>query len=231
MKNARISWVAGLASLWALSASATPISVAFQGFSNGSQNGSISGVRDAGVAAGQFEFNVVSGVFWDTTLDAFCIDVTTNLITGGSASYDLLAANTSTRLNNNQRSLIASLYDQHGSQITSATNSAAFQLALWEIVYDSATSLALGNGSFSGSGFGSSLTTAQSWLGGLNTSGTYSSSNYDFFVLEAPNNDNGRDINQSLLLVKPTSVPEPGTLALLSAGLIACGLARRRRVA
>lgn len=220
-----------MASVWALGATAAPISLTYTGFTNGSQSGSIYGVRNVGVSAGQFGFNVVDdgGVYWDSTVQGFCIDVTTNLVLSGSVQYNLIEADSSSRLNAQQLSLIGSLYDQRAGSLTNATNSAAFQLALWEILYDPGTLQLTSNGSFWASAFGGNArSVAQNWLNGLDDSGSYVSS-YEFWVLESPLNSAGRLTTQSLLVARPTSVPEPGTLALLGLGLVACGVATRRR--
>jgi hypothetical protein len=229
VKSKMISWSAALvASLWALCAAAGPITVQFTGFTQGYQAGSIYGERNASVAAGQFQFNVLNngGVYWDTVLKAYCIDVTTNLITGTSAQYNLVSPLSSGRIDAQQLSLISSLFDQHAGAVTTAANSAAFQLALWEIIGDPA-SLQLGSGpDFWSTTFNGSQGIAQSWLDGLDKSGSYSSSSYEFYVLQPSGAS-----NQTLLTARQVAVPEPGTLGLMSAGLIACFLVQRRRVA
>lgn len=229
MKSKIVSIGAGiLLSLCSLAASAGPISVQFTGFSQGYQAGSIYGERNASVAAGQFQFNVLNngGVYWDTVLKAYCIDVTTNLITGSTAQYNLISPLSSGRIDSQQLSLISSLFDQRAGSVTSSANSAAFQLALWEIIYDPA-SLQLGNGpDFWSNSFGGSKGIAQSWLDGLDKSGGYSSSSYEFHVLQPHG-----AANQTLLTARQVSVPEPGTLGLLGAGLVACLLVNRRRIA
>lgn len=236
MKKNRIAQLAAfVAALWVTSANAVPIQLSYDGFVDGYKTGTIYGTRNANVAAGQFGFRVINngGVYWDDDLQAFCIDVKVNLITSGTVTYDLISASDSSRLGATRLSLIASLYDNHYASLNGATDHAAFQLALWEIIYNPTTlNLYSGYGinyGFGASGFGSALSRAQSWLGGLTSTG-YASSTYEFFVLESPDH-RGKDINQSLLLARTVSVPEPGTLVLLGIGLIACGLVRRRRSA
>jgi hypothetical protein len=214
-----------LAGLWAVGASAAPISVTYTGFADGYEQGSIAGVRNATVHAGEFRFNVTNngGVYWDSTLEAFCIDVTTNLVQNSGVQYDLVSASSlgATRL-----SLIGNLYDNHAATLSGATQSAAFQLALWEIIYDHGNGLNLNSGSFSAtSAFDGAKALASSWLGGLNAS--YVGSAYDFYVLEPINPVS----NQRLLTaqLRPVQVPEPATLALLGTGLLICGVMRRRR--
>jgi hypothetical protein len=228
MKSKIVSLAAGLlASVWALTATAGPITVQFTGFTQGYQAGTIYGERNASVAAGQFQFNVMNngGVYWDTVLQAYCIDVTTNLITGSAAQYNLISPLSSGRIDAQQLSLISSLYDQRAGSVTSAANSAAFQLALWEIISDPA-SLQLGSGpDFWSNSFNGSQGIAQGWLNGLDKSGSYASSSYEFYVLQ-PNGV----ANQTLLTARQVSVPEPGTLGLLGAGLVAIVLMHRRRI-
>jgi hypothetical protein len=212
--------------LWAFGAGATPITVKFNGFVNGYRVGSISGVRNvSGVAAGEFDFNVSDngGVYWDDELKAFCIDVNDDLVTGTSVMYDLVAAGPSGALSSEQLSLISQLYDGHAGALGNATNDAAFQLALWEILYDSGGPLELQNdGNFSASTFNTSRDLAQVWLDGLVANANYQSSKYELYVLGA----DYPEVNQTLITAH--SVPEPGTLSLLGVGLIAFGITRRR---
>ena len=213
---------------WSMGALATPITIRYTGFENGSQTGRISGVRTANVAAGQFSFNVINngGVYWDTELNAFCIDVRNNLVTGQQVVYDLVAAPPSTYLNSQQLSLIGRLFDARAGALGSAANDAAFQVALWEIIYDAGSSaLNLATGNFSASQFASAVSIAQSWLSALSTVGTYTSSRYEFFVLRPISPMQ----NQTLLTWRPVTVPEPATLSLLGAGLLLVGVIVRRR--
>jgi hypothetical protein len=216
------------------------MTVAFSGFSGGSENGSLYGRRNVNAAAGQFQFNVQSDpgdVYWDATLKAFCIDVLTNLVTTGSVRYDVVAGTSSTSgLNTQQRSLIGQLYDNHASSLGTyasggVARDAAFQLALWEIIYDFNGPLNLDNGAGRGtfwtSSFDGASALAQTWLSSLNTAPQTYVSQYDLFVLDPHTPDR----NQTLLTARPVSVPEPAMLSLLGVGLLAVGICRRRRKA
>ena len=111
-----------------------------------------------------------------------------------------------------------------GHLVNNAKTQAAFQIAIWEIAYETSGSynLSTGTAKFSGGTAASSgaLTLATSWLGSLGAN------TMDVKVLESLSI---RNIKGHQDVVFAQAVPEPSTYALMAAGLMSIGFVARRR--
>jgi hypothetical protein len=243
MNNGKMfkAWSAGIVLMTVSAfAGATPLTMdlKYSGFPDGSRGGTI--IDDGtgtNVRAGMFRFSVsnVQGtspiqISSGDVLDAFCVDIHTYLDTTNVVGYSLLSA-TSYFSDVDKVDQIGKLYTGFESSVRDSGNagySAAFQLALWEIINEKTSELSLTGGSFASHAFVDARGIAGEWLGSLDNF----QNNYDLFVLSSDLTgvDDVTKKSQDLLVFSPKSpakVTEPGTLALLALGI--GGLVLRRK--
>jgi len=194
----------------------------FLGFANGSRsvNFSVSAPNVAAsgfVSAGGFSVSLNSG----PSFTAYCVDVYQSISFAAPAytDYSVVAGPLHAFANANAATDIGRLFSA-GHVVNSATTQSAFQIALWEISYETTGSynLASGAASFFGGTAASSgaLAFASSWLGGL---GSVTNS-MTVSVLESRSRQDQ---------VFATPVPEPSTYVLMAGGLLGVGFVARRR--
>lgn len=216
---------------------------------------------DMDVRAGKFNFNVITSpdtAKWNNTLQAFCTDVDNDLLKGTNVTYDIVAATTaSSGWSSLQLAQVSWLFDtQYGSLGNSTVNNAAFQLTLWEILFEKGTigfSLNEDNNSprkstfWADTSFNGARTMANTMLSGISgVTAAYTSTTWDLYVLKSPFECSkydkngvctkwGDQISQNLITAlardprNPNEVSEPGTLLLLSIGLGGILFSIRRR--
>jgi len=213
---------AGLA--WTPTAQADPLMAT--GFTIGSQPVTLTSpnfVLGPTVNAGAFSLNPPAGVI------AYCIDIF-QTIHFGTLYYDYTAAPLAADLGLTaaRKAEIAQLF--HGfydASLTSATNSAAFQLALWEVTFEDALNPLNADGASPSKGStyatgpdgpGTVIAIANSWLGGL---GSFSTDLSGFTTYRSGEHQD---------LIGYHRVPGPATLVMIAAGLGMLGFAMRRRL-
>lgn len=107
-------------------------------------------------------------------------------------------------------------------------DSAAFQLAVWEILYEGNNPLTLGAGDFTATS--AAVATANNWLAAIN-SGAWTANSFAVDVYLKGQTVTGQtERTQDLLTFRRVPVSEPGSFALLlmGAGLAGVIVARRR---
>ncbi len=176
-----------------------------------------------------------------TAFTAFCLDLAHEMQSG--ASYTAVAPNPTGDVFNavtpGQQAEIQHLFDAVYSPIllTSATNSVAFQLALWEIVTETSSTLSLSSGSFRATtpsrgftGDPNSIAQANAYLADMQAYG--GAQRYDVTYLQGAGSCSkwGGCCQGSQNLVTVSAVPVPAAGFLLLSAFAGLGaLARRRK--
>lgn len=192
--------------------------VTFTGFAHGSEtvNYSLnSGGTSTGVSAGGFTTLIQNG---GPSFTSYCVDLAETISFGTLyTGYSSVGAG-HVFANSDAYADLSRLYAVAGPIFDSA-HEAAFQIAVWEIAYETAATYGLGSGvaRFSG-GTAASLGFASSWLTAIGSASGGPSIN----VLD-------RRGSQDVIYAP---VPEPSTVALMFAGFIGMAtMARRRKAA
>ena len=217
-----------LCALAALPAQASPYNFQFDGYhtappqsvSFASSTPAVSGTFNAG--ASNFTATDLAAPFTVESLIAYCVEITQPL--GSIVNNYVPVALSASGLSAAQQTAIGQLYS-HGTNyagsLVAAGASAAFQLALWEIVNETSGSFDLANGSFRDLTGGTIGATAAGMLSTL--AATAIDPNLQFTIWSSPTHQNFLQVT-----TRSTHVPEPSTLALLGMGLAAAALRRRR---
>lgn len=214
--------VLALAALLALSTQAAVIELKYTNnlASSGAPTGNITGHNN--VYAGEFEFEILnkspSLIQWDEGLDAFCIQTNTTL---KSTAYYSVTEGLGGLAGTFQGTQLDRLFSEYyTTSKESAQNSAAMQLAIWEIVNENPDmGLSLSDGNFTSGGFSGARNLANTWLASL--SETSKTGLYNFYTLTSKK-------SQDLITVT-ARVPEPSILLMMGLGLLGLFGARRRQ--
>jgi len=210
---------------------ADPVNVYLEGFKYvGSEQAKIT---NNGVAIGNgasYRAGEYKGTIDGQSFSTFCTDVYQSLGFGQSYEYDRLTVdqtkvlwgiptNPATVYNPNSYSLVSKLFTTAYASVNNNTTSAAFQYALWELLYEKSGNYTIGSdGNFWLTGTnGEAMTQANTWLGSLAnaTEGNSIQSLYS-------------GARQDLVIATPVPEPQTYALALVSLGIVA-GYARRKR--
>ena len=170
-------------------------------------NGSAWSQAYAGAFSGTFDLNSESFI-------AFCVEVTQNSAAWGVSSSYTEASFSSTIAGN-----LTNLANKYYSSVNDSLTSAAFQMAVWEVVLEDGA-FDLNSGAFKVKNSAAAISLAQSWLNGINDDSVVTTGNYSLSYLQ-----NGK--YQDMLVLTP--VPEPETYGMLLLGMGLVGLFARRR--
>ena len=222
--------------LLALPAAAATLTISSQGSNIFGSNGNSSvTITEAtlrpggiGVLAGGFAVTGnLDGVGAAENFIAWCLDISTTLRLPSTYTTTTTPF-ASGPLSPPRISTIERLFETGLSTLNLGNNadSAGFQLALWEVLYENSGTLSLGTGNFSANHATAAIAVANTLLGNLALGPV--TRDYNLTFLQSNDPHNTVDGHYSQHLVTATPVPLPAGGVLLLAGLGALGALRRR---
>lgn len=220
-------------SLLATTASATPISLTYDGPSVANADRETVTISAAPVSPASSNVYAFGFNMTDTTgtLDSFlawCLDLGSFLSTSGSAKPYVITDNpfsNSFGMDAGERARVQSVFDaNYGTlDVTNGVDAAGFQVALWNALYDG--DLDAGDGVFSVSNNADVIAAANGYLTAANA---YDGDKaYRLTFLESTPSANQTKKYQNLVTVSPVPLPAAGILLLAAFGGL--GFAARRR--
>ena len=181
----------------------------------------------ASVRAGGFRLS--NGV---SDFIAWCLDITHSLKLPSKYNVTETPFSNSYRLTSTQKANVENLFETNYTNLdlNDGAQSAGFQLALWEVVYEDTANFNVSNGTFHAWANSSVLGFANQFLGNL---GGNILQNYDFDYYESVPWKKRRSgvLKQSQNLVSVTPVPIPAAGLLLGGGMLAMFFFARRKKA
>jgi hypothetical protein len=211
----------------------TPASVVITNFKQGSQSATI---INNNVSIGTYPAGEFAGILNGNAFSTFCTDIYqsfgwNNL--GSPYTYELkTVAETQTLWGTSPYTggsygQVSKLFTTAYASVYNSVTSAAFQFALWELLYEKNGSYDVADGSFKLGGDAAGTVAARSqanqWLASLaNASEGYSVQSLYSGPGQRPGNQ------QDFLVATPVPEPQSYALALVSLGIVA-GYARRKR--